>query len=126
MAVILPARVLLDLKARADAQQPYECCGLLVGTPGVVEQAWEFANSSPDPVRRYEISPAHLISAQKRARAATRQILGVYHSHPDSPAYFSPTDLANAVPWFLYLIIGTDGWRLYDAHGHTVEATVIE
>lgn len=124
--MILNATALMTARQHAHTAAPDECCGLLAGPAGHIRESWPFPNAAPDPRRRYEIAPADLISAQKRARAASWRILGVYHSHPVSPAQFSATDREYAVPWFLYLILGTDGWRLFDAEGHEVETSVIE
>lgn len=126
MGIILTTTALLAAREHARSAEPEECCGLLAGPPGRIQESWPFPNAASDPHRRYEIAPADLISAQKQARAASWRILGVYHSHPVSPARFSATDREYAVPWFLYLILGVDGWRLFDPEGHEVAASVIE
>ena len=45
---------------------------------------------------RYHISPIELIRIQKQARTAGLDIVGFYHSHPDHPAQWSTTDIAEA------------------------------
>jgi proteasome lid subunit RPN8/RPN11 len=45
---------------------------------------------------RYQISPAELVRIQREAMLAGRDIVGFYHSHPDHPARWSATDLAEA------------------------------
>jgi len=52
--------------------------------------------SAANPNSRYEISPLDLIRAERDAHTAGQEILGFYHSHPDHPAHWSPTDLAEA------------------------------
>ena len=44
----------------------------------------------------YEIDPGELVRIQRDARARGLDILGFYHSHPDHPACWSPTDLEEA------------------------------
>ena len=44
---------------------------------------------------RYQISPAELI-IERESRLAGRDIVGFYHSHPDSPPRWSSTDLDEA------------------------------
>jgi proteasome lid subunit RPN8/RPN11 len=48
------------------------------------------------PQNRYHISPAELIRIQREAALADLDIVGFYHSHPDSPAKWSSTDLDEA------------------------------
>ena len=45
---------------------------------------------------RYRISPAELASIERDARRQELSIAGFYHSHPDHPALWSPTDFAEA------------------------------
>ncbi len=51
------------------------------------------------PQNRYNIDPKELVHIQRDARAREEDILGFYHSHPDHPAQWSKTDLAEA-HWF--------------------------
>ncbi len=45
---------------------------------------------------RYNISPQELVKIQRQAREKQLDIVGFYHSHPDHPARWSPTDFAEA------------------------------
>jgi proteasome lid subunit RPN8/RPN11 len=51
------------------------------------------------PQNRYHIDPRELIRIQRQGREREEDIVGFYHSHPDHPARWSPTDLAEA-HWF--------------------------
>jgi proteasome lid subunit RPN8/RPN11 len=51
------------------------------------------------PHNRYHIDPRELIRIQREGRERGEDIVGFYHSHPDHPARWSPTDLAEA-HWF--------------------------
>jgi proteasome lid subunit RPN8/RPN11 len=82
MQLILSRRLkqlLLDFAAQAGS---YECCGLLLGLGDVVEKVELTANVAINPQIAFEIDPAALIAAEKRARQGGRQILGYFHSHP--------------------------------------------
>ena len=84
---------------------PNECCGLLLGTPGTIEEATRATNVSPSP-HRYELDPRDHFEAIRRARRERRAIAGVYHSHPSAPAVPSLVDLAEATyPEYLYVIV---------------------
>jgi proteasome lid subunit RPN8/RPN11 len=45
---------------------------------------------------RYHIAPQELVSIQRQARERDLDIVGFYHSHPDHPARWSPTDFNEA------------------------------
>ena len=45
---------------------------------------------------RYAIAPAELVGILREARGQGLEIAGFYHSHPDHPAHWSTTDLAEA------------------------------
>ena len=48
---------------------------------------------------RYHIDPKELVRIQREGRGRGEDIIGFYHSHPDHPARWSSTDLAEA-HWF--------------------------
>lgn len=99
---------------------PKECCGILLGKGGRIEQALPTANVHPDPARHFEIDPAALIAAHKAARAGGAQIVGYYHSHPRGKAEPSATDRAQAAgDGRIWAIVagGTVGWWLDGANG---------
>jgi len=90
-----------NLRAHAEESYPHECCGALLGRP--TPDSWQIvslarttnirAGSARD---RYEIAPAELISIMRDARSRGLEIAGFCHSHPDHPAQWSATDLAEA------------------------------
>lgn len=124
--ITLSLAILTTIEEHALRVYPEECCGLILGAGNTIHAAVPLANvSSGDRRRRYAISPADLIDAQRSAREQGLRIVGVYHSHPDERAYFSPTDREQAVPWLLYLIWGNDGWRLFQPDGSPAPAVVV-
>jgi proteasome lid subunit RPN8/RPN11 len=54
---------------------------------------------------RYELRPEDLLEADRRARAAGLELIGIFHSHPDCDAYFSKTDLENSCPWYSFVVL---------------------
>jgi len=48
------------------------------------------------PQNRYHIDPKELVRIQREGRERGEDIIGFYHSHPDHPAQWSSTDLAEA------------------------------
>jgi len=51
---------------------------------------------SDSPHNRYNIDPKDYIRAQREGRERGEDVIGFYHSHPDHPAQWSQTDLADA------------------------------
>ena len=107
--------------AHARAEAPLECCGLLLGVPGVVEETYGARNMRHSETA-YLVDPANHFSAIRKARRSGRAVLGAYHSHPRSPAVPSATDLQEA--WdtgFLYVIVSLEDARAPDVRGYYVD-----
>ena len=102
MSLLRLRRTLLEqIGIHAEEQYPNECCGVLLGTAGV--DGWTVVdilpadNAAMESARsRYAIEPAEVVRITKQARQLGLEIAGFYHSHPDHPAVWSPTDLAEA------------------------------
>lgn len=86
----------------AEETYPHECCGVLLGHfaedgTRIVASIARCANTRTDsPQNRYSIDPRELVRIQREGRERAEDIIGFYHSHPDHPAQWSPTDLAEA------------------------------
>jgi proteasome lid subunit RPN8/RPN11 len=93
------------LRQHGEETYPHECCGVLLGQiddDGVrsVTSVAQAGNTRTDSAHnRYNIDPKDLIRIQREGRGRGEDIIGFYHSHPDHPAQWSPTDLAEA-HWF--------------------------
>jgi proteasome lid subunit RPN8/RPN11 len=92
------------LRQHGEETYPHECCGVLLGQvegdARVVTSVARCGNTRTDsPRNRYHIDPRELVRIQREGRERAEDIIGFYHSHPDHPARWSPTDLAEA-HWF--------------------------
>jgi proteasome lid subunit RPN8/RPN11 len=103
-----------SLRRHGEETYPHECCGVLLGQADgdarLVTSAVRCGNTRNDsPQNRYHIDPKELIRIQREGRERGEDIVGFYHSHPDHPARWSPTDLAEA-HWFgcSYVITGVE------------------
>jgi proteasome lid subunit RPN8/RPN11 len=90
-----------SLRRHGEETYPFECCGVLLGNfqgeNRVVDDVARCTNTRADrPQDRYYIDPKELIRIQRDAAAKGLDIVGFYHSHPDHPARWSQTDLAEA------------------------------
>jgi len=95
----------VSLRQHGEETYPHECCGVLLGHfddsgSKTVSRIARCGNTREDsPHNRYNIDPRELIRIQREGRERGEDIVGFYHSHPDHPAQWSPTDLAEA-HWF--------------------------
>jgi len=92
------------LRQHGEETYPHECCGVLLGrmdgNERVVTSVARAGNTRMDSAHnRYNIDPKDLIRIQREGRERGEDIVGFYHSYPDHPARWSPTDLAEA-HWF--------------------------
>jgi len=89
------------MRAHGEETYPHECCGVLLGKSKAdgnqVQQIVRAGNTRTDSAHnRYNIAPQELVKIQRQARTLGLDIVGFYHSHPDHPAQWSPTDFAEA------------------------------
>lgn len=105
------------LRRHGEETYPNECCGVLLGRleaevrrVSSVERCGNTRSDSPQ--KRYNIDPKELLRIQREARERGEDVVGFYHSHPDHPARWSETDLAEA-HWTgcSYVITSVEGGR---------------
>jgi proteasome lid subunit RPN8/RPN11 len=105
--------------ARQDV--PLECCGLLLGAGGLVDECVR-ARNARESETAYLVDPADHFAALRRARHEGRAVVGAYHSHPRSPAIPSPADLAEAHdPDLLYVIVSLEETGSPDVRGYRLK-----
>ena len=109
---------------------PAECCGLLSGADGVITECHPLRNVADRPERRYYATPEELFAAMRRIRDARQKLLGIYHSHPRTPAYPSASDVEMAFyPEAAYFIISLEPQldvRAYRIEGARIESLQVE
>lgn len=89
------------MRKHGEETYPDECCGALLGR--VMPNGWwieasiRAGNTRTDSAHnRYQIAPGELVKIERESRLRGLSIAGFYHSHPDHPAQWSQTDLAEA------------------------------
>ena len=106
------------LRRHGEETYPHECCGILLGRfdddgTRVVTSTARCGNTRTDSAHnRYNIDPRELVQVQREGRERDEDIVGFYHSHPDHPAQWSPTDFAEA-HWLgcSYVITGVENGK---------------
>ncbi|MBV9867797.1 MAG: M67 family metallopeptidase [Abitibacteriaceae bacterium] len=103
------------------AGKPLEICGLMAGTrtgdaQNEVTQVIEVypIESEDKSALTYTMNPLQQLRVEKEVQARGLQVVGIYHTHPATQAYPSPTDVAQAhwgewddlrFPGYSYLIV---------------------
>ena len=111
------ARALFErIAEQGRAGKPLEICGLLAGHGGEAASVLEIypIDSLDRSELTYSMDPLQYLTAEKAAKAAGLELVGIYHTHPATQPYPSVTDVAQAhwgdtddlnFPGFSYLIV---------------------
>jgi proteasome lid subunit RPN8/RPN11 len=95
-----------DVVRHAREGAPDEVCGILPGRDGIVTRVIRGKNVASNPRLRYELDPNQQYAAFREMEAEGESMLGIYHSHPFSPAFPSNVDLEMAFyPGSIYVIV---------------------
>ncbi|HSG06624.1 MAG TPA: M67 family metallopeptidase [Nitrospiria bacterium] len=131
--VQIPKTIYEEMISHARSWAPYECCGLLGGRENRVEKHYPLTNIQKSPVS-YMIDPKEQFKVFKDLRAQGTDLVAIYHSHPATEAYPSPTDVRLAYyPDSAYIIISLQnpeqpavkGFRIVDQKISAEELEII-
>ena len=93
------------LSEHSENQKPNEACAILFGKGNLVSELFLTENIEASPVN-FTISNDQLIEAYKIAEEKHLEVIGIFHSHPNSDAFPSNTDIgfmqSNPVVWIIY------------------------
>jgi proteasome lid subunit RPN8/RPN11 len=118
--ITLANKQLTEIREHGVRDYPYECCGLLLGrfdvNGKVVSEIFPISNAREESAKRnrFLIAPEELMRGERYAREHDLEVVGFYHSHPDSPAVPSQYDLEHAWPTYSYIIVSTSADRAND------------
>jgi proteasome lid subunit RPN8/RPN11 len=102
--LVITRPVYEEIVAHARAGYPLEVCGLLSGRRGIADVIWRACNVAANPRLDYEMDPQTLLK-QFDFEEQGQEMVAIYHSHPESPAYPSATDALRAYyPDSVYVI----------------------
>jgi len=111
--ITISEQLLGSIREHGTRDYPYECCGLLLGRfeneSKVVRETYPISNAREESAKRnrFLIQPDELMRGERYARSKELEVVGFYHSHPDSPARPSQYDLEHAWPTYSYIIVST-------------------
>ncbi len=101
----IPGNIFEQMIQQAKTETPIEACGILAGKDGVVEKFYKMTNAD-NSNNHFTMQPEEQFKVIKDIRAAGRQMLAIYHSHPETPARLSAEDIRLALtPDVIYVIV---------------------
>ncbi len=116
------------LSEYSENQKPNESCAILFGKDNQVLDLFLTENIEESPVN-FTISNKQLIQAYSIAEEKKLEVVGIFHSHPDSDAFPSNTDKkfmhSNPVVWIIYSGINKN-FKAYVLESEIVEIPIIE
>ena len=116
------------LSEYSENQKPNESCAILFGKRNQVSDMFLTENIEKSPVN-FTISNEQLIEAYKIAEVRNMEIVGIFHSHPNSDAFPSNTDekfmQSNPVTWIIYSGINKN-FRAFILESDITEIQIIE
>ena len=101
----IPHHIHDDIVAHAREGFPLEVCGIVGGREGVVSALFRMTNTDQSN-EHFTMAPKEQFAVVKELRARGLEMLGIYHSHPETPARPSEEDIRLAhTPDVSYLIV---------------------
>ena len=114
------------LTEHAENEEPNESCAILFGKDSLVSEVFLTKNIEESPVN-FTISNEQLIEGYKIAEEKRIEVIGVFHSHPNSDAYPSNTDKkfmqSNPVAWVIYSSINKN-FKAYFLESDVIEIPI--
>ena len=113
--IVLTQKEKDKLIAHAIKQRPNESCAMLLGEK--IDDAWNvkevFLTENIDESQtNFAISPEELLKGYQIAEKNQLEVVGIFHSHPNSDATPSNTDKKfmqnNPVPWIIFSGVNND------------------
>ena len=116
------------LTEHAIKERPNESCAILFGKNNHVRRIFFTKNIEESPTH-FTISNKELIKAYNIAEKEDMEMIGIFHSHPESEAYPSNTDkkfmISNPVTWIIYSVINNE-FKAYFLNSKVIEIPIKE
>jgi proteasome lid subunit RPN8/RPN11 len=112
----------------SENQKPNEACAILFGKDNQVLDIFLTENIEKSPLN-FTISNEQLIEGYNIAEQKKMEVIGIFHSHPNSDAFPSNTDKkfmqSNPVVWIIYSGINKN-FRAFILESDSVEIQIEE
>lgn len=118
--------ILEAIQSQLESAYPHEACGFILGHEQngkrIITKSIAVENKSVENQRRrFIIDPLDYMKVEKQALKEGLNLLGIYHSHPDHPAFPSIHDLEFAQPYFSYFIHAINSGKLADTRSYRLQ-----
>jgi len=126
-SVVLAQKEKDKLVIHAISEQPSESCAMLFGKK--IGDNWNvkevfLTQNIDDSQTNFTISPEELLKGYQIAEKNQLEVVGIFHSHPNSDAIPSNTDKKfmqnNPVPWIIFSGVNND------LKAYLLDSTIIE
>ena len=126
-SIVLAQKEKDKLVTHAIGKQPSESCAMLFGKK--VGDNWNvkevfLTQNIDDSQTNFTISPEELLKGYQIAEKNQLEVVGIFHSHPNSDAIPSNTDKKfmqnNPVPWIIFSGVNND------LKAYILDSTIIE
>jgi len=103
----IPKSMVDAILAQSRVEYPNEACGVILGQGGVATRLKPMFNSAASPTF-YEFDPKDLLALYREIDDNDEEIIVIYHSHTETEAYPSRTDISYAgEPGAHYVLVST-------------------
>ena len=126
-SIVLAQKEKDKLVTHAIGKQPNESCAMLFGKK--VGDRWNvkevfLTQNIDDSQTNFTISPEELLKGYQIAEKNQLELVGIFHSHPNSDAIPSSTDMKfmqnNPVPWIIFSGVNNE------LKAYMLDSTIIE
>ncbi len=126
-SIVLAQKEKDKLVTHAISEQPSESCAMLFGKK--IGDNWNvkevfLTQNIDDSQTNFTISPKELLKGYQIAEKNQLEVVGIFHSHPNSDAIPSNTDKKfmqnNPVPWIIFSGVNND------LKAYLLDSTIIE
>ena len=126
-SIVLAQKEKDKLVTHAISEQPSESCAMLFGKR--VGDNWNvkevfLTQNIDDSQTNFTISPEELLKGYQIAEKNQLEVVGIFHSHPNSDAIPSNTDKKfmqnNPVPWIIFSGVNND------LKAYLLDSTIVE
>lgn len=100
----IPEAILAVIRKLAEEDPHIETCGYLAGIGEEVKEIFPMTNMDQSP-EHFTFVPEEQFSVLDKAEKAGLDLIGVYHSHPASPARMSAEDIRLAYDTSVFYLI---------------------
>jgi len=109
MTLEISGEIAEEILAQSRAEYPDECCGVILGPAGSGKALRHkpMVNAAHSPTF-YEFDPKDLLALYREVDDQDEEIVVIYHSHTETEAYPSRTDITYAAePGAHYVLVST-------------------